>query len=244
MKKKIAAILLSTFFFSGCAGSIPKNALELSPQSLADRQLQTRKFDTTNYEAMLSAAAAVFQDLGFTLEESEYTLGVIVGSKQRDATHAGQVAGAILIAALGGGATAIDSHQVIRASMVMREAAPPSEGGVKESPQLTLEGLQNIKKEVAKSVSEGLMKKFPAEISVKVASKIAEDTAKTLTTDLAKLIKAQEGGGESLVRVTFQRVIFNTAGQVTRREQINDPALYREFFDKLAQSVFLEAHEI
>ena len=244
MKKSVAVILLSAFFLSGCVGSIPKDALELSPQSLADRQLQTRKFDTANYAAMLSAAAGVFQDLGFTLDESEYTLGVLVGSKQRDATNAGQVAGAILIAALGGGSTPIDSHQVIRASMVMRELASPSEGVGKEAPQLTIESLQIIKRDVAKAVSEGLVKKFPAEVSAKVAARIAEDTAKTLTTDLAKLIKAQETGGESLVRVTFQRVIYNTAGQVTRREQINDPVLYREFFDKLAQSVFLEAHEI
>jgi len=50
--------------------------------------------------------------------------------------------------------------------------------------------------------------------------------------------------GSSTVRVTFQRVIRNTAGQISRQEQINEPEIYQEFFDKLSQAVFLEAHEL
>jgi len=46
------------------------------------------------------------------------------------------------------------------------------------------------------------------------------------------------------LRVTFQRVVTNTAGQTTRLECIEEPEIYREFFDKLSQSLFLEAHEI
>jgi hypothetical protein len=51
-------------------------------------------------------------------------------------------------------------------------------------------------------------------------------------------------GKETLVRVTFQRIIWDSSGRVSRVQTINEPKLYQEFFDKLSQSVFLEAHQI
>ena len=54
----------------------------------------------------------------------------------------------------------------------------------------------------------------------------------------------QTGGGDSLVRVTFQRIVFDNEGGISRAEQINDPAIYWQFYEKLSKSVFLEAHEI
>ena len=46
------------------------------------------------------------------------------------------------------------------------------------------------------------------------------------------------------VRVTFQRTVWNTANAITRVEAVEEPGIYEEFFQKLSQSVFLEAHKI
>ena len=166
--------------FISCAPKIPKEALELSPENLKNRQLQTRRFNTDE-KTMLSASAAVLQDLGFTIDESETDLGVIACSKTREAISSGQIAGAIIIAALTGTVTHVDKQQLIRASLVT----------------------------------------YPI---------VFDETDKS---------KCQ-----TAVRVTFQRIVVNTNNQVTRRECINDPEVYRGFFEKLSQSVFLEAHEI
>lgn len=243
MYKLLLTVSLMLVLLGGCVAKVPQNALELSPESLADRQLQTRRFDSANHQAMLGAAAATLQDLGFTLDETAYSLGVLVASKQRDATSSGQVAAAMMLAALTGAATPVDKEQVIRVSMVMRDIsvakAPPA-----AAPELTPAAIAKIKADVVKSVSEGLRAKFPAEVSARIAAKIAENTAITLTDDLKKLATVRTEAGQSTVRVTFQRLIYNTAGQVTTAEQIKSPEIYKEFFNKLSQSVFLEAHEI
>ena len=97
----VAGIIVFLFILSSCAQKIPKEALQLSKESLQNRQLQTRRFDTDE-KMLLSASAAVLQDLGFTIDESETKLGVIVCSKIRDATSAGQVVGAVIVALFSG----------------------------------------------------------------------------------------------------------------------------------------------
>jgi hypothetical protein len=185
MKKKgglhsFGSIVIMACVLWSCAPRIPKEALQLSPESLKNRQLQTRRFDTDE-KTLLSASAAVLQDIGFTIDESETELGTIVCSKRSDATSAGQIVAAILVAALTGAVMPVDKEQFVRASLVTN----------------------------------------PSHV---------EDTDKTKS--------------RTAVRVTFQRIVTNTQGQVTRRECVNDPEVYREFFEKLSKSLFLEAHEI
>jgi len=46
--------------------------------------------------------------------------------------------------------------------------------------------------------------------------------------------------GATLVRVTFQRSVFDNADRLVRLEAVTGPELYQQFFDRLSQGVFLE----
>lgn len=168
--------IAATVVTAACTATIPEGALRLTEQSLVERQTQTRRFETTDEAELLSASAAVLQDLGFNIDESETDLGLIVASKDRDATEAGQVAGALLLALFTGAVMPIDSRQRIRASLVTRPHGPDD--------------------------------------------------------------------GSIAVRITFQRIVWNTNNQVSKVEGLTDPALYQGFFEKLSKAVFLEAHQI
>lgn len=172
-------VLTFVFLVGGLSGcqTLPADAFKLGPESMAERQSQTRRFDGISENDLLAASAGVLQDLGYTITESETKLGVIVGSKDRDATNSGQVAAAVFLALLGGGAMAVDKNQKIRVSLVARPAA----NGQPEN---------------------------------------------------------------HLVRVTFQRTVWNSQNQITRIEGLSDPKLYEGFFEKLSKAVFLEANKI
>lgn len=132
--KLLIVVLVSLFMVTACK-TIPKDALKLSGESLDIRQMQVRKFDSSDEANMLMASAALLQDMGFTLEESETKLGVIVGSKRRDATSGAQVAGAVFVALLGGGAMPIDKEQTMRASLVTR----PLDNGTQIAVRITFQ---------------------------------------------------------------------------------------------------------
>lgn len=161
---------------AACETTIPPDALALRPESLQERQLQSRRFETIDEKTLLKTAAGLLQDMGYNIEESEVGLGVIVGSKQRDATDTGEMIGAALLSGLLGSEMLYDSEQQIRVSIVTR----PS--------------------------------------------------------DLAQ--------GQVVLRATFQRIVWNNQGGISKRETVSDVELYQDFFDKLSKAAFLQANDI
>ncbi len=172
-----AAALLA--LSAACATKVPRDVLQLPPEVAANRALQTRRFDGIDAGRMLTAGTGVLQDLGFTIDEGETSLGLIVASKERTAVNDAEVAGAYLltmlsIVALAPIAPIYAKRQLVRVSLT------------------------------ANPVREG------------------KSTA-------------------TMVRVTFQRTVYDNYDRIRRLEQVSDEDLYQEFFDRLSQSVFLEA---
>jgi len=129
LKTLFVAVVIPTILvsgFTGCAPGIPKDAFKLSETALQDRQMQTRRYDGSSEASILSASTELLQDLGFNIDESETRLGLLVCSKERDATEPAEVVAvfalAILNAAAGGSSSRVawDNRQQIRASLVVR----------------------------------------------------------------------------------------------------------------------------
>ena len=117
LKKAIALLMLVSLV--ACQTSIPPEALDLSPETLQMRQIQTRYFDTKDEAAVTSCVCcALLQDMGFNIDESETKLGYMLGTKDRDATNAGQIVTAVLLAALTGAVMPVDKAQKMRACIV------------------------------------------------------------------------------------------------------------------------------
>jgi hypothetical protein len=57
-------------------------------------------------------------------------------------------------------------------------------------------------------------------------------------------ITKKSNNNQFIARISFQRIIWNKAGQVNLVETIKDDEIYQNFFHKLSKSVFLEAHKI
>jgi hypothetical protein len=179
LKNCIILISLGSFLVACQRNDILKEALTWSPDLFRDRQLQTRIFEAIDEQRLLTASAAVLQDLGFNIDETDVRSGVIACSRDRDVTVTAQVIVAVafeILSILAGRPTSVpyDKTQKVRASLV--------------------------------------------------------------TTPVDKQ--------KTAVRITFQHIIWDQNGNVIRKEQLNEPAVYQEFFSKLSKSIFLVAHEI
>lgn len=58
------------------------------------------------------------------------------------------------------------------------------------------------------------------------------------------ITKPSLDGKKILVRVTFQRIVWNVSNQINRVESINDSVIYQKFYDSLSKAIFLEAQKI
>jgi hypothetical protein len=58
----------------------------------------------------------------------------------------------------------------------------------------------------------------------------------------AALVATRAGDGALVLRITLQRVVWDSEEKVAKTELLTDPASYTEFFAKLAKASGLEAH--
>lgn len=173
MKKYSFLIFLLYIFVSGC--SISYNSFyKLDDKYLERRQLETKFFETNDEDKILSSSVQVLQDLGYIISETNMYLGIITGTKNRDAGSTGQKIGALITAALFGATPVYDVSQQIYVTLVSSKS------------------------------------------------------------------KGNKGYN---IRVEFATIIYNNIGTY-RVERRLEPNIYKEFFEKLSQSVFLTANDL
>ena len=181
MKSHLKGItVLCVLALTGCATSPPKNLMQPTDNALKLRQQQSRRYETTDETALLSASAALLQDMGFNIDESNKELGVITASKMRSAVSASQQTAAILLGVL----------------------------------------------------------------TAAAGTPVLQPTDKEQKMRAGVVVKPLGDGHNLVVRVTFQRIVWNTAGKTTTQEMLGSDEIYTEFFDKLSKAIFLEAHDL
>lgn len=122
--------------FIGCvAQTQPAELFQLEPESAANRAMQTRLFETRDGRELLSASAAVLQDLGFQVEESVREVGFLQASKERSAREYGQdlsrfftflLSVPLVLVQQPPILIPVDLHQKIAATLVTRPLSPES----------------------------------------------------------------------------------------------------------------------
>ena len=180
MSGKFFALLMAVTLLSACLPpEIPKEALVLTQENPARLKLQSRRFETKDERALLSATSAVLKDLGFTIDQKSTELGLIVGSKKEEPYNLGGMATSAAVA-------------VISSALSIPTTIPYSKERL-----------------IRASVATG----------------------------------RGENGNNTTVRFTLQLVVWDTEGKVAKSELLEEPAMYRDFFDKLAKAASVEAHE-
>lgn len=114
----------------------PEELFQLTPESLRNRAMSIRTFDTANELELLSASAAVLQDLGYQVEESVHEAGYFRAVKERSAREHGQDFERIMFFffSLGSAVVPVDLHQQLVANLVTK---PLNAGGTKQQVRIS-----------------------------------------------------------------------------------------------------------
>lgn len=124
---RAACFMLTSLTLAGC---IPHTEVgeffQLTPESAVNRAMQTRIYETADAQELLSASAAVLQDLGFQVEESVREVGFLRAAKERSAREYGQYIGRVFVFVLSMGKfiMPVDLHQKISATLIARPLDP------------------------------------------------------------------------------------------------------------------------
>lgn len=120
---RVGTWLASLMLLTGCiAPTQPAELFQLTAEAPKNRAMQTRLFETPNEKELLSASAAVLQDLGFQVEESVREVGFLRATKERSAREYGQYLqrALFLVLSLGKLLAPVDLHQKIAAGLITR----------------------------------------------------------------------------------------------------------------------------
>lgn len=120
-------LLLGGILFSGCIppAATPESFFQLTPERARYKAQQTRTFDTSDEKELLSASAAVLQDLGFQIQEVSTDMGILKAMKERGAREYGQeiAQGLVMILSIFAQTVVVspvDVHQQIAATLATR----------------------------------------------------------------------------------------------------------------------------
>jgi hypothetical protein len=121
------ACLLLSIQLAGCVTHTqPEEFFQLTAESPRNKAMQTRFFETKDEMELLSASAAVLQDLGFQVEESVQDVGFLRATKERSAREYGQDIGRFFafVLSLGKFIMPVDLHQKIAATLIAQPINP------------------------------------------------------------------------------------------------------------------------
>ncbi len=185
--------------------------------------MQTRVYETGDEAFVLAAAVGVLQDLGYNLDESVPALGIIVASQERGIPPPSMRS---KIAGLGGKAAGA-GLQLFGALLgsIINGAVDQAVGSDSDPEEAHEEWHERQEEEEVEEVERYPVKE---QIRVSLVTRPHGDTA----------------NGRMTVRLTFQRIVWNNLGEESWFESLVSADVYKEFFAKLDQAVFLEAHQV